>query len=84
MYVSDVRTTIEIRDEYRARLLEIAARRGEKGFSHIVEAALERYIAEEAAREEARRRARAMRGALSEDEAAELGAETHRLRESWR
>ncbi len=84
MYNWSMRTTIEIRDEYRARLLEIAARQGEKGFSRIVEAALERYLAEEEAREEARRRARAMRGALSEDEAAELGAEAGRLRESWR
>ncbi len=79
-----MRTTIEIRNEYRARLLEIAARRGDKGFSHIVEEALERYLAEEEALQEARRRALAMRGALSEEDAAALAEETHRLHESWR
>jgi predicted transcriptional regulator len=79
-----MRTTIEIRDEYRARLLEIAARRGEKGFSRIVEDALERYLADEAAMEDARRRALETRGILSDDEAEELRAETLRLRSSWR
>ncbi len=84
MHVRFMRTTIEIRNEYRARLLEIAARRGDKGFSHIVEEALERYLAEEEALQEARRRALVMRGALSEEDAAALAEETYRLHESWR
>jgi hypothetical protein len=33
MYDSSVRTTIELQPEHRARLLELAARKGEKGFS---------------------------------------------------
>ncbi len=36
-----MRTTIEIRDEHRAKLLEMAARRGEKGFSSIVSETIE-------------------------------------------
>ena len=39
-----MRTTIELSDEHRARLLELAARRGEKGFSSIVEEALARFV----------------------------------------
>jgi hypothetical protein len=31
-----MRTTIEITPVHRARLLELAARRGVKGFSHLV------------------------------------------------
>jgi hypothetical protein len=31
-----MRTTIELRDDQRARLLEIAAREGRKGFSHLI------------------------------------------------
>ncbi len=84
MYTRPMRTTIELRDEYRARLLEIAARRGEKGFSGIVEDALEAYLAEEEAMEEARRRALSMRGALSDEDADALRAEARHLRESWR
>src|SRR3972149_4767993 len=41
-----MRTTVEITDEQRARLLELAARRGEKGFSKLVQEALERFIDE--------------------------------------
>jgi len=84
MYVGFMRTTVEIRDEYRARLLEIAARRGLKGFSGIVEEALERYLLAEEGRDLARRRALAARGSLSEEEADELEARTAELREDWR
>lgn len=79
-----MRTTIEIRDDLRARLLAMAARRGEKGFSSLVEDALERFIQSEEEREAARGRALALRGALSADAAAELEASTRRLREDWR
>lgn len=43
-----MRTTIELSDEHRSRLVELAARRGEKGFSPIVEEALDLYFAREA------------------------------------
>lgn len=84
MHDRPMRTTIEIRDEYRARLLEIAARRGEKGFSRIVEQALEAYLRSEEAREEARRLALASRGSLTAKEAAGLEARAREVRESWR
>jgi predicted transcriptional regulator len=40
-----MRTTVEITPEQRARLLELAARQGRKGFSHLVRQALELYLA---------------------------------------
>src|SRR5260370_421628 len=39
-----MRTTVEIADEHRARLVELAARRKEKGFSRIVSEAIEQYL----------------------------------------
>jgi hypothetical protein len=39
-----MRITIEITDEQRARLMEIAGRRGEKGFSRIVQEAVDLYL----------------------------------------
>lgn len=84
MYTRPMRTTVEIRDDLRARLLAMAARRGEKGFSSIVEDALERYIQSEDERETARGRALMVRGALSAEAAAELEARTRQLREDWR
>jgi len=43
-------TTIDIPDEIRVRLLEIAAKRGDEGISRIVEEALVRYLEWEASR----------------------------------
>ncbi|MFW6012456.1 MAG: hypothetical protein ACOC92_01965 [bacterium] len=79
-----MRTTIELSDEHRARLLELAARRGEKGFSSIVEEALDRYFAREERRRKAVDRALDALGSLSPDEADRLDREVHELRRSWR
>lgn len=79
-----MRTTIELRDELRAKLLEMAGRRGEKGFSHLVEEAVDRFISEEHARTKSRRVALAARGSLARAEAAELSARVAAIREDWR
>jgi hypothetical protein len=39
-----MRTTIEMKPEHRARILELAEQRGEKGFSTVVAEALELYL----------------------------------------
>lgn len=62
-----MRTTVDISDEHRARLLELAARRGEKGFSSLVRDALDAFLTREAAQEVARRRALSLRGRLSRE-----------------
>lgn len=79
-----MRTTIELRDDLRAKLLEIAGRRGEKGFSRLVEQAVERYVDAEQAREEARGRALLTRGRLAGREADDLAARAAAIRETWR
>lgn len=79
-----MRTTIELSDEHRARLLDLAARRGEKGFSSIVEEALDRYFAREERRRKAVDRALDALGSLSPDEADRLDREVQELRRSWR
>ena len=83
LYWLGMRTTVEISDEHRARLLELAARRGEKGFSSLVRDALDAFLAREAAQEVARRRALSLRGRLSR-EAPALRAHVRRVRASWR
>ncbi|MBI5853708.1 MAG: hypothetical protein HZB35_00410 [Nitrospirae bacterium] len=79
-----MRTTIEIRNKHRAKLLELAARRGCKGFSAIIDEAIEHYLAQDAEQAEARRRALTLRGTLSRREANRLRADTAALRRSWR
>jgi len=79
-----MRTTVEIKDAHRARLLELAARRGEKGFSRIIEEAIEAYLKMAKENEERRRRALLVRGSLSSKEADRLRRDTAALRRSWR
>ena len=77
-------TTIELQDEHRAKLLELAARRGEKGFSDVVADAIESYLETLASDEAKRQVALGLRGALGEEDAAQLRGATRALRDSWR
>jgi hypothetical protein len=79
-----MRTTIEIRDDQRAALLALAARRGEKGFSAIVGEAIAAYLRNVTADEKRREEAARVRGLLGAEEAADLEARTLRLRSEWR
>lgn len=83
-YSRSMRTTIELTDKQRAKLLEIAAQRGEKGFSHLVREAVERYLDEETHRREQLDAARSVLGSLGEREADELEASVRGSRETWR
>jgi hypothetical protein len=79
-----MRTTIELDDGQRARLLELAARRGEKGFSNLIAEALAQYLAGLDAAGPARARALATRGCLTAAETGALAQVAGALRESWR
>jgi len=79
-----VRTTIEIKPEHRARLLELAARKGFKGFSSLVEEALERYFVSQAQEEAKRTVAAGLYGVLGEKDADRLRKEADQLRKEWR
>ena len=84
MYNGWMRTTIELKDEHRAKLLELAARRGVKGFSEVLAEAIDVYLEALSRGEENRQAALRLRGSLSEAEADELRLATRSLRESWR
>jgi predicted transcriptional regulator len=79
-----MRTTIELSDAHRARLVALAARRRRKGFSDLIADAVEAYLAREDEREELRRKALALRGTLSATEADKLRKAAAQFRESWR
>jgi predicted DNA-binding protein len=79
-----VRTTIELSDEQRARLLEIGARRGLKGFSSLVREAIDRYLEDEPARDAQIRGALDALGTLDDDAADELEASVRQARSRWR
>ena len=79
-----MRTTIEITAVQRAKLLEIAARRGEKGFSQLVQQALDAYLEAQSGEAEKRRRALRLKGTLGARDAASLRRAARELRDSWR
>jgi len=79
-----MRTTIEMKPEHRARLLELAAGRGEKGFSTVVAEALDLYLQAQEDRKDAVRTALSLKGSMSPKEAAELSAHTRKIRNHWR
>jgi hypothetical protein len=79
-----MRTTIEIKPAHRAKLLELAARRGEKGFSSVIAEALESYFRGNGNGAHVRERALRLRGSLSRKEADHLRRETQALRKQWR
>jgi len=84
MYNGLMRTTIELKPEHRAKLLELAARRGEKGFSSVIAEAIETYLGDRAKKEITRRRALKLRGALSKQEGERLRRDIKAVREFWR
>jgi hypothetical protein len=79
-----MRTTIAMKPEHRAKLLELAAHRGVKGFSPLVTEALEAYLRAEASREAQRKPAVLLKGALPSQEAKSLRDAAEALRGSWR
>ena len=79
-----MRTTIEITDEQRSKLLEAAAKRGEKGFSSIIQEALDHYFQAAAGRRERVERAVKVLGTLAEPSADRLEKDARQLRRSWR
>jgi hypothetical protein len=79
-----MRTTVELKPEHRGALLALAARRGQKGFSSVLEEAVESYLAGEADRERRRRELLSLAGSLSKLQTEALRRTTRKLREHWR
>ncbi len=82
--MQSMRTTIEMTDTHRAALLDLAARRGLKGFSEIIREALDLYLQGERQREERAARALRARGALDDDEVLALRDSVAEARATWR
>lgn len=82
--IRNMRTTVELSDEIRAKLMEMAARRGERGFSALVEEAVARYLEEEEERRRLARDARSVLGTMSDDDAHDLEESVRNVRSRWR
>ena len=79
-----MRTTIELTEDQRAELLRLAAQRGVKGFSQLVQEAVDSYLKSQASRAGLIEAAIALKGVLKDKAADEFEARTQAIREVWR
>ena len=84
-----MRTTIELTDDQRAKLLALAAKRRLRGYSALIQEALERYLEapdgdRTVAGARAGRAARKVRGYISEAEAGRMRQRIEALWKRWR
>jgi metal-responsive CopG/Arc/MetJ family transcriptional regulator len=75
-----MRTTVEIPDPLYRRIKTLAAERGMRGFSPIVERALEDYLASQPAQRTHADKIEAAAGAWSDEDVAEL---EEAVRQAW-
>ena len=81
-----MRTTIEISDDTLRKLRELAARRGEKGYSRIIEEALDAYLASRIGESPDERwsRLESLEGAWGDEEAERVRERIRESRTRWR
>ena len=79
-----MRTTIELTDDQRAELVRLSAKRRLKGFSQIVQEAVDEYLLRQGGREQAIATALTLKGLLGKKEADELAERVRVVRELWR
>ena len=79
-----MRTTIELTNEQRAELLRLAAKRRLKGFSTIIQEAVDDYLQRQGGKDKSIAIALALKGSLASKEADELEERVNLIRETWR
>ena len=79
-----MRTTVELTEEQRSELLRIAAKRGMKGFSLLVQEAINSYLETQSSRTSLIEAALALKGVLRSKSADEFEERTKAIRENWR
>lgn len=84
VHIHAMRTTVEITDVQRAELLRLAAERGEKGFSRLVQEAIDEFLQARNSTAERTELALAALGTLSDSAGDRIQATARELRNSWR
>lgn len=79
-----MRTTVQLRDDQHRRLAALAVARGEKGFSTILQDAVDRYLDEIPNEDEIIRDMLDARGMIDDEQAAEMKADIAMRRAQWR
>ena len=78
-----MRTTVEISDKHRSILLSLSAQKGLRGYSRIIEDAIDYYIEHRLKAVEKKRDILKMKGAWKGQEPREIRSRLAELRENW-
>jgi hypothetical protein len=79
-----MRTTIEISDRHRSILLSLAAQKGLRGYSNIIQEALDFYLTHHTKAAETKRGVLKMKGCWKKQETKEIRSNLAELRENWK
>jgi hypothetical protein len=81
--VAIMRTTIEIPDRYRSILHSLAVKKGLRGYSSIIEEALDAYIDGLSRKNDLRNEILQMMGSWQEEEVSEIKEKITEMRKNW-
>ena len=79
-----MRTTIELSNDHRSSLHSLAARRGLRGYSKLIQEAVDLYIQEMTAKEGNTEHLLKMRGTWNKEEARKFQNKLREVRGNWK
>ena len=79
-----MRTTIEISDKHRSILLSLAAQKGLRGYSSIIQEALDYYVEHQIKVTSVKRDILKMKGSWKAEETKETRSKLAELRKNWK
>ncbi len=79
-----MRTTIDLSDDHRIALHSLAARRGLRGYSKLIQEAIDFYIKEKGKQGDGVKRLLKMKGTWSEEEAKRFRKRLEEIRRNWK
>jgi len=79
-----MRTTIELSNEHRSALHSLAAHRGVRGYSKLIQEAVDLYIKETATKEGGAKQLLRMRGTWNKEEARTFQKKLREIRKNWK
>jgi metal-responsive CopG/Arc/MetJ family transcriptional regulator len=79
-----MRTTVDLSDDLIAALHALAIRRGQRGYSKVMEEAVSTYLRDQKKRQRDLRAVLDIEGSWSQDEADEVRKNLQEARKNWR
>ena len=79
-----MRTTIELSNDHRSSLHSLAARRGIRGYSKLIQEAVDLYIKEMTVKEGNAKLLLKMRGTWNKDDANAFSKKLREIRRNWK